>query len=265
MRGGDAFNRTFSVVLILFGTIVLILSTSSVCKAHFGVILPSDDIVQPEESRTISVSCQFMHPFEQNFMELVRPSEFGAVIRGQKQVLTDKLTKIMMKGHTTWSMKYTLTRPGDYIFYMIPKPYWEPAEGKFIQHFTKVVVDAFGLEEGWDQPIGLKTEIVPLSRPYGLWAGNVFVGQVLVDGKPAAGCDVEIEYYNTDEKVKAPADVYVTQVVKTDSNGVFYYAMPMAGWWGFAALNDGPEMMKDGKRVPVEIGAVFWVYTRDMK
>jgi len=37
-------------------------------------------------------------------------------------------------------------------------------------------VTAFGDDEGWDEEIGLKTEIVPLSKPFGLYAGNIFQG-----------------------------------------------------------------------------------------
>ncbi len=64
-----------------------------------------------------------------------------------------------------------------------------------------------------------------------------------------------------------PADPYVTQVIKADKNGVFSYAMPRAGWWGFAALNEASWTMKDpdGKDKPIEIGAVYWVRVRDMK
>ena len=37
------------------------------------------------------------------------------------------------------------------MFYMEPKPYWEPAEDCFIIHYTKTVVTAFGDDEGWDR------------------------------------------------------------------------------------------------------------------
>ena len=95
-----------------------------------------------------------------------------------------------------------------------PKPYWEPAEDKFIVHYTKVIVPAYGDEDGWDKPAGVKTEIVPLTRPFANYAGNTFRGQLLVDGKPAAGADVEVEYFNRDGKYEAPNDYFVTQVVK---------------------------------------------------
>ncbi len=79
--------------------------------------------------------------------------------------------------------------------------------------------------------------------------------------------EVEVEYYSEDGKVKVPSDPFVTQVVKADRNGVFSYVMPKAGWWGFAALIDGDEKMKnpEGKLVDVELGALLWVKTVDMK
>jgi cobalt/nickel transport protein len=121
------------------------------------------------------------------------------------------------------------------------------------------VVAAFGEEEGWSEPLGLKTEIVPLTRPFGNYAGNVFQGQVLLDGRPVAGADVEVEFYNAQGKYEAPDGYMVTQVVKTDAGGVFTYGVPFAGWWGFAALNTAEEKMDhQGKPKDVELGAVLW-------
>ncbi|MDD3446993.1 MAG: DUF4198 domain-containing protein, partial [Zavarzinia sp.] len=66
--------------------------------------------------------------------------------------------------------------------------------------------------------------------------------------------------------VTAPNDAFVTQVVLADANGTFTYAMPRAGWWGFAALTEADETMKRpaGEDVPVEAGALIWVKTTDM-
>ena len=41
--------------------------------------------------------------------------------------------------------------------------------------------------------------------------------------------------------MKAPAGAFVTQLIKADGEGVFAYAMPRAGWWGFAAIDEGGE------------------------
>jgi cobalt/nickel transport protein len=242
------------------------MSFLSLAWAHFGMVIPSDDIVSKNDKKEITLQVKFIHPFEGDYMNMEMPKAFG-VRTGEGQTdLLNTLKKKEVKGFTTWESSYGIKKPGDYIFFVEPAPYWEPAEESFIVHYTKVIVNALGLEEGWDTELGLKTEIVPLTRPYGLWSGNVFQGIVKVDGKPVPNAEVEVEYYNADGKLKAPSEPYITQVIKADKNGVFTYAMPKAGWWGFAALNTADYKMKhNGGEYPVEIGAVLWVKTRDMK
>ncbi len=239
-------------------------------QAHFGVITPSDDIVTQKDKKTISLAVKFIHPMEGHYMEMEKPKQFGVVAAGKKKDLLSTLKSEKMHDFTTWEAKYKIKRPGDYTFYVEPAPYWEPAEDLFIIHYTKVCVAALGLEAGWDTPVGLETEIVPMTRPYGFWTGNIFTGQVLVKGKAVPFAEVEVEYLNESPEnpktVKAPSDPYVTQVVKADKNGVFSYAMPRAGWWGFAALSEASwTMKKDGEDKSIEIGAVYWVRARDMK
>lgn len=251
--------------MAILTTMILMLSFS-LSWAHFVVIIPSDDIVSKEDKKDITLQIKFMHPFEGHYMNMEMPKAFGVMVDGNKQDLLQTLKKNVVKGFTTWEASYKIKKPGDYVFFVEPAPYWEPAEESFIIHYTKVIVNALGLEKGWDSEVGLKTEIVPLTRPYGLWAGNVFQGIVKVDGKPVPYAEVEVEYYNEGGKVKAPDEPYITQVVKSDANGVFTYAMPKAGWWGFAALNTADFKLKhEGKEYPVEIGAVLWVKTREMK
>ena len=244
--------------------------------AHFGTIIPSDDIVTQDDSKTLVLQVKFIHPMEMHYMEMGRPEQFGVVHKGQKTDLLGSLKAAKGKSpdqtrtFNFWTAEYKIRRPGDYTFFVVPTPYWEPAEDLFIVHYTKVCVNALGLEQGWDEPVGLETEIVPMTRPYGLWTGNLFTGQVLLKGKPVPGAEVEIEYLNespgNQHIVKAPADPFVTQVVKADAAGIFSYAMPRAGWWGFAALNEADwKLKKDGQDKAVEIGAVYWVHTQDMK
>ncbi len=236
-------------------------------SAHFGMIIPSDDIVTQEDNKSINLEVKFIHPMEGHYMNMEKPVQFGVMHMGKKTDLLATLTEKEVQGFSTWETSYRINRPGDYIFYVEPKPYWEPAEDCYIIHYTKVCVNALGLEEGWDEEVGLQTEIVPLTRPYGLWTGNTFRGIVKVKGKPVPYAEVEVEYYNKDSKVIPPADAYITQVIKADENGVFTYSIPRAGWWGFAALNEASWAMKgpDGKEKSIEIGAVYWVRTRDME
>jgi cobalt/nickel transport protein len=169
-------------------------------------------------------------------------------------------------GKQAYKSSFSFKKPGDYIFYLEPAPYWEPAEQKMIIHYTKVILDVLAAGEGWDEMVGFPVEIEPLVRPYDIYTGNVFRGIVKKDGKPVPFAEVEVEYYNKDKRFEVPADIYTTQVIKADANGTFSYAFPVAGWWGFAALIDGPQMENpEGKMVDVELGALIWVKTVDMK
>ena len=254
-------KNLFSLVLGLS-----FLFTGHLAMAHFGMLIPSDSMIMQGDPRTVSLMLSFSHPFEGVGMPLVKPHEFGVMTEGKKQNLLGILKETKVMGHMAWKADYTVKRPGIYMFYMVPKPYWEPAEDCFIVHYTKTVVAAFGDDEGWDREIGLKTEIVPLSKPFGLYAGNVFQGIVKLDGKPVPFAKVEVEYYNREKKVEAPTEYMVTQTIKADQNGVFTYAAPRPGWWGFAALNTSSEKIKhDGQEKDVELGAVLWVKFLDWK
>ena len=249
-----------SRILVLVTCVVLL--AWRVAGAHFGMIIPSDEMVMKDESNNVSLQLMFWHPFENVGMELARPAKFGVVAKGVKTDLQQTLISQKIDGYTTWKTNYQIKRPGLYVFYMEPQPYWEPAEDSYIVHYTKTVVAAYGEDEGWSEPIGLKTEIVPLSRPFGLYAGNVFQGVVMVNDKPVPHGEVEVEYFNLGERYSAPTDYMVTQTIKADSLGVFTYAVPKAGWWGFAALSTDNRRI-EGK--DVEIGAVLWVNFHEMK
>ncbi len=56
----------------------------------------------------------------------------------------------------------------------------------------------------------------------------------------------------------------ITQTIKADGNGVFTYAAPRSGWWGFAALNTSDKKMAhNGEQKDIELGAVIWVKFED--
>ena len=246
------FKRSFLVA-------VAVLSLAGPAFAHFGMVIPQASTVLDQAGGAVSLELSFSHPMALAGMPLEKPKSFRVVSEAGAEDLTAALTPAKIMDHQGWSVDYTPKRPGVYQFIMEPAPYWEPAEDCFIIHYTKTYVAAFGAEEGWDAPAGLKTEIVPLTRPFGNYAGNVFQGQVLVDGKPAPGVEVEVEFYNRYNNYSAFNDYFITQVVKADRNGVFTYGIPFAGWWGFAALSASAEKLEhDGEPKDVELGAVLW-------
>jgi cobalt/nickel transport protein len=251
--------------LMLIG-ITFLFTVATPAGAHFGMLIPSDTMVMQADNRSITVTLSFSHPFEMQGMDMEKPKAFYVFGGGKKQDLRGALQKKQVMGKKAWQAMYPVKRPGVYVFYMEPEPYWEPAEDSFIIHYAKTVVAAFGDDEGWDAEIGLQTEIVPLTRPFGLYAGNVFQGIVKLDGKPVPFAEVEVEYYNADKKYTAPTAYMVTQVIKADGNGVFTYAAPVAGWWGFAALSQANfKLDHAGEKKDVEIGAVIWLKFHDWK
>ncbi len=262
--------RSFMVVFLL--AILLVPATSF---PHFQMLIPSSDMVRMEGSHTVKLTIVFSHPMEGGpAMEMATPRKMGVYIMGNRIDLIKRLERVKVPRFMPWNseysnhrgefvsafkLAYTLKRPGDHIFYLVPEPYFEPSEEQFIWQMAKVVVNGFSMEEGWDKPVGMKAEIIPLTRPYGLWEGNTFRGLVLMNGKPAPNLRVEIEYYNKNGTFKSLPDPFITQVVKTDQNGVFSYTIPWAGWWGFSALGDGGTLKRNGKSYPVEMDAVIWV------
>ncbi len=228
-------------------------------QAHFGLVIPNHAVVVDQKEAALNLNLAFCHPFEREGMTLVKPKAVDLFVGGEKTSVLNQLQPTTVFDHKAWRLPLTVKRPGVYQFVMEPQPYWEPAEDKFIVHYTKVIVPAFGEDEGWDEPVGVKTEIVPRVRPWANFAGNTFQGEVLVDGQPQANVDVEVEYFNEKGDLKAPFEGFTPQVVKTDANGVFTFTAPWAGWWGFAALTDSPTPIHhDGKDRDVELGAVLW-------
>ena len=261
---------TKKAVTRLVSAVVAFAGVCAPVNAHFQVIKPSLEIVSSSAERVIDLDVFFTHPFQGLGLDMKKPVQFGVFSGGKKHDLLNTLKQTSFKDVEGSSIKafktsHRIKSPGDHIFYVQPQPYWEEAEETHIVHHTKTVVNAFGVEEGWDQEIGLKAEIIPLTRPYAIWSGNVFRGLVKVNGKPVANTIVEIELLDGGKKVKAPSEPFITQTVKTDANGVFTYGIPHGGWWGFAALVEDEKTMAHGnKQYPVELGAVLWIKARDM-
>ena len=235
--------------------------------AHFQELLPSSDTVAEPAHSKVTLDLVFTHPMERGpVMPMARPARFGVKSNETIEDLGALLKPRTIAGAQAWQAVYELRKPGNYVFFVEPQPYWEPGEEKMIVHYAKVVVDGFGHGDGWDTTVGLPVEIRPLVRPYGLWTGNVFRGIVEAKGKPVPFTDIEVEWVN-DGTIAPPSDAFVTQVIKSNAQGEFAYAMPRAGWWGFAALIEADQPMQSptGKPVPVELGGVMWVRAVDMK
>lgn len=246
------------------GGIAVVALGAAPALAHFQEIIPSADVLP--DGGTATLDLVFTHPFDGGpVMDMKRPARVGVLSGGKRTDLTAEIASKPVDGKEAWTLAFDLEEPGAAIFYVEPQPYWEAAENKLIVHYAKVLVDGFASGEGWDELVGLPVEIRPLTRPTGLWTGNLFSGVVLKNGEPVPFAEVEVEFVN-DGRIAAPNDAFVTQVLKADANGTFAYAMPHQGWWGFAALVEGdrPGRSPDGREVAIEEGGLIWVKATDM-
>ncbi|MEF2074807.1 DUF4198 domain-containing protein [Consotaella aegiceratis] len=231
--------------------------------AHFQEILPSADVLP--EGGEISLDLVFTHPMEGGpTMDMARPARVGVSMNGTVRDLGEALQEVSIDGKTAWHLTDRLDEPGAASYFVEPQPYWEPAERKWIIHYSKVIVDSYASGEGWDTAVGLPVEIEPLARPTGLWTGNLFRGIVRQDGKPVPFAKIEVEWVN-DGSITPPNEAFITQVIRADQDGVFAYALPHSGWWGLAALVDGPaRAAPDGSEGATELGGLIWVKATDM-
>lgn len=251
---------------ILTFPIAMLLFSATVCSAHFGMVIPSSNIIS-QENKTVELALSFSHPFETIGMDMQQPEKFYALKNGETTDLLPDLQQADIMDHNGWQTEQKIGRPGVLQYVMEPQPYWEPAEDIYIIHYTKTIVAAYGADSGWEKPAGLPTEIIPLTRPYGNYAGNSFTGKVLIDGSPAANAAVEVEFYNQQQNYTSPSDYHITQVVTTDERGIFTFTCPINGWWGFSALHEADYTMTgpDNEEKVVELGAVLWLYFDALK
>lgn len=244
--------------------------------AHFQMLYTPEMIL--DKGGEISLKLVFTHPFEAGHtMDMETPQEFFVVNKEKRTDLLKTLkpitwTSLENKGRA-FETSFRLRGMGDYVFCLVPAPYFEKSEDTYLQQITKMIVNNGSFPTEWDADMGLKAEIVPLDKPYALWAGGMFRGVVKSAGKPVPFAEIEVEYMNHRPDLKknaferkgaisAPHDAFVTLTIKADANGTFAFAMPKEGWWGFAALGVGPDTEFKGKELSQD--AVIWVQATKM-
>ncbi len=252
------------------------LLTAGICHdatAHFQLLYTPE--VNLQRAATVDMRLVFGHPLENgHVMAMGRPEAFYVVHKGKKSDLTASLKPIQWHGSSNNAAAYAartrIKRNGDYIFVVEPAPYYDKSEDIYIQQITKSFVNKGGMPTGWNQPLGLKTEILPLNKPTNILVGGTFSGVVLSEGEPVAGAGIEIEWINGEmdlannrfgsSRVQPPPSALVAV---TDANGVFTFGIPRAGTWGFAAPGSGPDKSHNGKELSQD--AVIWIHASELK
>ncbi|PLW76616.1 DUF4198 domain-containing protein [Cohaesibacter celericrescens] len=258
---------------LLAGAAIATIALSGAAQAHFQLLYTPD--VMLDSAQEIPLKLMFGHPMENGHaMDMGSPEAFDVYFKGKKTDLLPTLDPIIWKGaHNEakgFETTYKIKRNGDYIFALTPAPYYESSEDIYIQQITKSFVNK-AMPVDWAEPLGLKTEILPLNKPYQNFVGGTFTGKLLSSGKPKGGIECEIEYINPKIDLKGnafakEADGPVPDsaiVAITDDNGVFTFGLPRAGSWGFACLGAGPDTEFDGKELSQD--AVLWIDVKEFK
>lgn len=265
-----------SAVLGLALAAVVSMGALSPAQAHFQMAYTPDAVAEP--GQTLDLKLVFTHPFAAGHtMDMDTPQAFFVEHKGRRTDLSDRMETITWKSLTNkgiaYEAVYQVRSMGDYVFCLEPAPYYEENEDCYIQQFTKSYVNVAGMPTDWDREIGMPAEIVPLDKPYAIWAGSTFRGVVKGDGEPVPYAEIEVEYLNheplMDEDgfaeaamVEPPFPAMETLTIKADADGEFVFGIPRTGWWGFCALGVGPEDAYRGKELSQD--AVIWVKAYDM-
>ncbi|PID45699.1 MAG: nickel transporter [Proteobacteria bacterium] len=241
-------------------------------------MLQVDDYLRTKGGK-VTVNMPFTHPSHGGpMMDMGQPLSVQVSHKGKTTDLLDKVTPVTWQGTENSAKAFKaeakLRGLGDYVFTMTPEPYLETSEDAYIQQFTKTIVNVGGLPTTWNEPLNNVAEIVPDQPPYAVYAGGLFSGVVLADGKPVPGAEVEVEFLNydinkagdgftKDPYVEYPVENINIATVVTDDNGRFFFGVPHAGYWGFAALGVGAKKEYKGKELSQD--AVLWIQAHQLK
>jgi len=259
---------------------------SPAALAHFQLIYTPQTALKSGQATPVVLV--FTHPFEAGHtMDMTTPQGFyvlsqrGSDATPQKTDLLSYLKPITWTSLTNSGRAFEAALPrqvtrslGDYVFVLEPSPYLEASEDKYIQQYTKMVMNVGGLPGNWSARVGLPAEILPLDKPYANWTGGIFRGVVLGEGKPVANAEIEVSYLNHAPdlgakrftgaaQATAPQDSFANLSILANDRGEFAIGLPKAGWWGICALGVGPRTEHEGKALSQD--AVLWVQATDMR
>jgi cobalt/nickel transport protein len=256
----------------ILGVLVL-LCTTATSVAHYNMLLP--DKAWAQKGEKVTFTYQFGHPFEHELFDAPKPASLLVLLPSGKHAVLDvekTLRKIERPGAdgkrvTCWQFDYTPAERGDHVF-VLKTPTIKHGEDHAVEDLVKVVLHV-QTQNGWDhglkglpREIGVDLDLVPLTRPYGLYAGMAFSARVErypyqpigPPMSPTSGLRVEVEQYNEKTPKALPPDELVTFHTKTGGDGSFVATLPASGWWGITAIEG-----ESARRV------TLWVHVNEKK
>lgn len=215
--------------ILITATLLLLAGASAL--GHFPILTPA----RPWGAlgQELPIVFTFGHPFEVEAAPAARPTRL--TVHPPTQPALDLLPQLKgdAKEQASWRAAFTPKERGDHVVSLVLPP--KTHGGETLQDFVKLVLHVPAVQRGWDRVVGDPLEVVPLTRPYGLPVGGSFRAEVLADGKPLAGCEVEVEFKNDAVPESLPAEPFITRVEKTDRSGAFATTLDRAGWWVLGA------------------------------
>src|SRR5262245_46700509 len=181
------------MIRILVAALVL---TSCLCignpsaLAHYHILTLDKPSINKDE--TVTCTLRFGLPFAHQMFAAQKPTRVA--VRLPDGTTTDLTAKLERRENATpdgksivaFDWKYAPTLPGDHIIAVRTLPVWMAEENVFLDDTVKVILHV-QLQGGWESPVGLPFELVPLTRPYGLRAGMVFQALVQSPGDAENG------------------------------------------------------------------------------
>jgi len=269
-----ARSRILKLMALVIGGAFIIFSLN-VAEAHFHTFWPDNENGYGKRGKEITWQYFWGHPYEYIIFDAERPVFYVIKPDGKKDEV--ELSEVQMKDEDTGEMRrayevrYTPGTLGDSWLCLEAPLYFLEEEELFWRDYVKQYIHILA-EKGWDKPVGMEVEIVPVTRPYGMEEGFVFKGQALFKGEPLAGAVVEIEKFNG-FYVKGdnlPTDQYgyenvpmITRVTRTDANGYVVYTLDEPGWWMVSVSVEDGEAEHQGKKFPVEKRGGIWIYVEE--
>ncbi len=260
--------RCMAAALAMAASLLL----AGLAAAHFHTYWPQAQGCSGKLGEKVKWQYFWGHPFEMIIYDAYAPEFFIKTPQGKKEGVIIKEISLKDqesgKDRRAFELEYQPPGPGDYYLCLEGEPFFVPEEETFWQDSVKQVWHVMA-EKGWDKPVGLEVEVVPLTRPYGWPAGSVFQAQALFKGKPLKGATVEIQKFNGFfvPKDKLPKDRFgeentpiIIRVTKTDSQGYLGCTLDSPGWWVIAVSHQHGKKTQEGKSYPIEKRGYIWVY-----
>ena len=92
-----------AIILLLLG--IGLISLAGRAAAHFQVLLPSTDIVEDQDARTIDLDLRFTHPMEQGpTMNMARPRQVAVLVGGKRIDLAGRLKPRKVDGKSAYHL-----------------------------------------------------------------------------------------------------------------------------------------------------------------